>query len=93
MGNWSANSYLNSDLLISSLNIFNCRTVIENWLRVPRRDRMNGQINKKIIKLNWPELLEIPFNPDDKYRLFYKSRLAYYFAVRGKYLLERFKYE
>ncbi len=93
MGNWSANSYLNSDLLISSLNIFNCRTVIENWLRVPRRDRMNGQINKKIIKLNWPELLEIPFNPDDKYRLFYKSRLAYYSAVRGKYLLERFKYE
>ena len=37
---------------------------------------MNGQINKKIIKLNWPELLEIPFNPDDKYRLFYKSRLV-----------------
>lgn len=92
MGNWAANSYLNSDLLIESLNIFNCRTIIESWLRVPRRDRMNGQINKRIIELSWPELLNYPFNPGDKYRFFYKSRLAYYFAVWGKYVLEWFRY-
>ncbi len=93
VGNWTANSYLNSDLLTASLNIFNSRTIIETWLRVPRKQRMNNLIHKKIIELNWPELLEFPFNPDEKYGFLWKNSLPYYVAVWGKYTLDRLKYK
>jgi asparagine synthetase B (glutamine-hydrolysing) len=90
-GNRTANSLMNSDLLIESLEPFNCRELIETLLRVPRRERMDGQIHKKVIGLNWPELMEFPLNPDEKHALFYSNSLLYYVGVKGKYLLERFQ--
>ena len=91
-GKWVSNSYLTSDLLINSLNPFNCRELVETWLRVPRKERMNGSIHKKIIELNWPELLEFPINPDEKYKIAYNNSLLYYIGSKVKYVYGRNKY-
>jgi len=53
---------------------------------------MNGDIHKRIIELNWPELLTFPINPNNKYEFFYKNSFLFYIASRGKYILERNKY-
>lgn len=87
-GKWASNSYLNSGILIDSLNIFNCRELIETWLSVPRKNRCNGEIHKEIIRLNWPELLEYPFNPDEKYGIVYKYSFLYYLASMAKFMLK-----
>ena len=92
VGNWAANSLLNSDLMTETLIPFNCRQLIELWLRVPRRERMNGAIHKKIIELNWPELLEYPFNPDERFKFLNTNRLLYYFGMRLKYILGKFRH-
>ena len=75
-GKWTTNSYMNFDLLAKSLNPFNCRAVIETWLRVPRKDLVGSKLHKEIIRLNWPELLDFPFNPDDKL-----SAVSYYSPI------------
>lgn len=92
VGNWTSNSYLNADLFTNCLNVFNSRAIIETWLRVPRKYRKDSEIHQAIIRKNWPELLDFPFNPDAKYEILYKNPLIYYFAVRGKYIIERHKY-
>jgi len=89
VGKWTSNSYLNDDLLIEIFNPFNCRELIETWLGVPRKDRTRGEIHKAIIRLNWPELLDFPINPNDKYRLVYKNPILFYLASRVKFRLER----
>lgn len=91
-GNWTTNSLKNSDLFVDSLNIFNCRLLLEMWLRVPRKQRMDGAIHKGIINLNWSELLDYPFNPGQKYKILYNNSILYYVAVKAKYFLESFKY-
>lgn len=91
-GKWLSNSYMTSDFIIDSLNPFNCRELVETWLRVPRKERMNGSIHKKIIELNWPELLEFPINPDEKHKIIYENSLLFYIGSRVKYLYNRNKY-
>lgn len=91
-GNWAAGSLMNSDLLSDSISPYNCRQLIETWLRVPRRERMGGEIHERVIQLAWPELLNWPFNPGGRYTLFSRNSLLFYIATRGKYFLERFKY-
>lgn len=88
-GKWSPNSYLNSDLLAETLNPFNCRELIETWLQVPRKNRMNKEIHKEIIRLNWNELLEFPFNPGGRFDIVYKHSLLFYIASKLKFTLER----
>lgn len=91
-GKWTTNSMMNSDLLIKSLNPFNCRELIETWLSVPKRNRINGEIHKEIISINWPELLEFPINPGSKYSIVYKNSFLFYIASIVKYLHMRNKY-
>lgn len=88
IGKWTANSYLNSDFLIDSINPYNCRALLELWLNVPRNQRTTSSIQLELIKMNWPELMEFPFNPNDRLSVFYKNQLLYYFAVRFKHLLK-----
>lgn len=92
VGRWTANSFLNADLLVNQLNPFNCRWLIEAWLRVPRKNRMRGEIHKSVIRINWPELLEFPFNPDNKFGFLYKYKYLYYLAVRAKYIVGKYKH-
>lgn len=92
VGKWTSNSYSNSDLLIESLNPFNCRELIEIWLSVPKNKRVNGQIHKKIIKFNWPELLDFPLNPDSRHDIFYKNSLIFYIGSIIKFILGENKY-
>lgn len=87
VGKWTANSYVNSNLLTDSLNPFNCRELIETWLKVPRKNRCNGEIHKKIIEFNWPDLLDFPINPDQKFKIFYKSSFLFYIGSIIKYVL------
>ena len=91
VGKWTTNSYMNSHILVGSLNPFNCRELIELWLRVAQNDRVNGEIHKGIIKLNWPELLEFPINPDTKFSFFYKNSILFYIGARAKYILGKGK--
>lgn len=92
VGKWTANSFMNSDLLIGSLNPFNCRELIETWLSVPRKNRMRGEIHREIVRLNWPELLDFPINPNERFGIIYKNSFLFYVASRIKYLLEKDKY-
>ncbi|NMA67039.1 MAG: hypothetical protein GX957_12540 [Clostridiaceae bacterium] len=91
IGNWNANAYMTADLFSKSLNPFNCRYLLETWLRVPRKQRTNGEIHKAIISMNWLELLELPINPDRRFRTVYANPILYYLGVRGKYTLNRYR--
>lgn len=90
-GNWAAAAIMNADLLTDSIAPSNCRQLIETWLRVPRRERMGGQIHKRIIQLNWPEVLDWPINPGSEYAWLYRNSLLFYIGVRGKFFLEGFR--
>ncbi|MFA5670780.1 MAG: hypothetical protein WC967_16220 [Balneolaceae bacterium] len=92
MGNWVGNSLLNSSLLTEPISIFNCRELIEAWLNVPRKERLNAEIHLELIKLNWPELLDFPINPGRKYNFLYKNSLLYYLASFVKHRLDRKNY-
>lgn len=93
IGKWTMNSLMNYDILVDSINPFNCRELIETWLSVPRKSRTKYSIHKKIILHNWPELLDFPINPDKRYQLVYKSSLLFYCASRAKYILEKNKHK
>ena len=91
-GKWTSNSFMNDDLLINVLNPFNCRELIETWLNVSRKERMNGAVHKKIIYNTWPELLQYKINPYDKYKVLQRNSLIYYLAVKAKYILGKIKF-
>ena len=85
LGNWASNSLMNSYLLTDLLDPFNCRELMEIWLRVPREKRMNCNMHKEIIKRNWPDLLELPINPGDRFNFLDKNTGLYYAAVWAKW--------
>lgn len=76
---------MNADQLTNSLNCFNCRELIESLLLVSRKERIKGDIHKRIIELNWPELLQSSINPEDKYSILYKYSLLFYVGSYVKY--------
>ena len=47
----------------TSLNIFNCREIIETWICIPRKDRIHNELHKAIFRALNPALLELPCNP------------------------------
>ena len=51
---------------ISSLNIYNCREVIENFMSIAIKERINKIIHNRIFSNYSPQLLSIPINPDIK---------------------------
>lgn len=87
-----ANSFQNVDALAYITSIFNCRELIEIWLRVPRKERLDNSLHKLIIENTWPELLEYPINPDSEFGVLRKNASLYYFAVMGKWYLNKIKH-
>lgn len=64
-GRWFTNNAQNYDYYSNPLYIFNNRYLIELWLGVPRKERSKKVIHKGLIEKQWPELLEVPVNPDE----------------------------
>lgn len=64
-GRWFTNNAQNYDYFSNPLYIFNNRYLIELWLGVPRKLRSKKAVHKGLITKQWPELLEVPVNPDE----------------------------
>lgn len=78
-GRWMSNSIQNYDYLMNQTYIFNCRYLIEMWVSIPRKERTNISFHEEIIRREWPELLELELNPDEKLlnRVFNNSYMFY----------------
>lgn len=71
-----------------SLNIFNCREIILQWMRIPRKYRKQLCIYKRIIAETEPRLFELPVNPGNKVNALKKAYWPlYYLATYVKQLL------
>jgi hypothetical protein len=87
-GRWMSNSIQNYDYLVNQTYIFNCRYLIELWINIPRSERTNRSFHEEVIKSEWPELLEVEFNPDEKLmnRIFNNSYAFYYGSIAKHYI-------
>jgi len=90
LGRWLPNNIKNYDYFIDPIYIFNCRYLTELWISIPREERTNRSLHLEIIEKEWPELLNIPFNPDDKLidKVFSNSYM-FYFGSFAKYYLKK----
>lgn len=63
-GRWNANLIsMNSIMGILDVNFYNCRRVLCEWCRVPRKQREQKVIHIKMLRKLTPELAGMPFNP------------------------------
>lgn len=90
LGRWLPNNIKNYDYFIDPIYIFNCRYLVELWVRVSRKERTERSFHLEIMKREWPELLEVPFNPDEKIidKVFSNSHM-FYFGSFAKYYAEK----
>lgn len=66
---------------MNSLNIFNCRELIREWMTVSRKKRVNKDIHKEYIELSDEKLLQFPFNPDEKFSFLKRNWILFYVAT------------
>jgi len=91
LGRWLPNGIQNYDYFTNRVYIFNCRYLIELWMSIPKKDRAKRSFNTEIINKLWPELLEFPFNPDQKiFDKLFSNSYAFYAGSFLKYQLKRF---
>jgi len=84
-GRWaSQNGMISSVCSLESLNIFNCRSIIERWTHIPRKLRKNCYIHKNILKRIAPDMLSFPFNPGSRYNWMRKMSMIFLLATHGK---------
>jgi len=90
LGRWLPNNIKNYDYFIDPIYIFNCRYLTELWVSIPKNERTKRSLHLEIMKKEWPELLSIPLNPDDKVidNLFANSYM-FYFGSFAKYYLKK----
>lgn len=76
---------------INLFNIFNCREILLQWTRIPRKIRSTKLVPKEFLKITDPSMLAFPFNPEDKLISFIKkSWLSFYLATYVKYFFPKF---
>lgn len=56
MGTWYSDLIIESDLSFDSMELINCRRILEKFLSVSFEDRQNEKVQKSIINKKWPEL-------------------------------------
>ena len=78
---------------ITSLNIVNCRKIIEMWMQIPRSLRNKRVIHRYVFSKLAPELLSIPINPDSKFTWIYQNSLAFLMATYFKYYTNMVKHK
>lgn len=93
-GRWGVQSTLVLDQMMTSLNCFNCRELILEWLCVPRKKRTERKIHTVIMANNWPKLIEYPVNPGSTIiDIIDKIPILFYLATFAKYYYESFYYK
>lgn len=92
-GRWAAqSSELYSACGVNMLNVFNCRELINLWLKVSSKERVKSRIHVGLLEINSPELLKYPCNPEAKKKWARKGPLTYFAASHVKYLIESRRY-
>ena len=88
-GRWcSQGGAIYSLMGVCSVNIFNCRELILDWIRVPRKLRVNKAIHRHIFLHNDANLLNFPFNPSEERHKFLKENwVLFYIATYIKQFL------
>lgn len=83
MGSWQASSQLEWDTVMETITPYNNRLLLETMLSVPDHHRRGPvfEFHRDLIRHMWPELLSLPFNPDQA-RLSVKMKNAAHDAVR-----------
>jgi len=77
---------------IDILSIFNCREIILQWTRIPRKNRVTKKAPRFIIETSDAHLMEFPFNPEDKLiTLAKKNWVVFYLATFAKHYLSKFR--
>lgn len=79
-GQWQAQSELESDFLYEVFVPLSNRRLWDLFLSIPSKYRIrenNIEVYQRIIKGNWPELLNYPFNPPSNYSKM-ELKLQYY---------------
>jgi len=91
-GRWFPNNAQNYDQFSNPVYIFNCRYMMELWLGLDRETRMNHSVHYQIIQKEWPELLDIPINPDEsRLEKMFSTPYMYYIGSYLKYYAKKFK--
>jgi hypothetical protein len=63
MGCWHSQVVSGTDPTFETLSLFNCRQLLELFLRPSFESRRSGQVFSAIIARSWPELMDFPLNP------------------------------
>lgn len=74
---------------ITSLNIYNCREVLREWISIPRKHRINYLLHKYYLKKNEMELSDIPFHSGGLVAVLKKHWFLFYCATVGKHWIGR----
>lgn len=77
---------------IMYLNLFNCREIILQWARIPRKIRVKKYIPYEFLRRNDADLLKIPFNPGSKsvtlakkfWPIFYIATFLKYYFMKAR---------
>ncbi|MEN8251760.1 MAG: hypothetical protein ABFS32_22765 [Bacteroidota bacterium] len=72
LGNWGSQIQLDKDIAQNDINPYNSRLLVKTMLSVRPLysiECASYSLNTKIIKLLWPETLEVPINPSKKNRI------------------------
>ncbi|MBD9480028.1 hypothetical protein [Pseudoxanthomonas sp. PXM02] len=62
MGAWLSGIAAESDIAMDTHVAYNCREILEALLAVPVQARHDGSVFLEVIRLNWPQLLDMPIN-------------------------------
>jgi len=76
---------------ITSLNLYNLRSIIQDWLSIPRQRRKSYWLHTSLFEITKPELLFFPFNPSSRTALLKKYWPLFYIAtfVKQTFLVAR----
>jgi hypothetical protein len=93
LGRWaSQGNMIYSAAGIVNLNIFNCREIIESWMQIPRRKRKKYFIHNYFFNAIAPDLLQFPFNPDDKTSWIKDYAPLFLIGTYAKYLAAKLRF-
>lgn len=84
-GRWASQGQMIYSICgINSLNIFNCRELILQWIALPRKLRTKKIIHNAVFSARDKKLMNIPFNPDEKYAILKNNWLLFYLSTYVK---------
>ena len=76
---------------VTSLNIFNSRDLLLDWISIPRELRVNRWLHRQYMNWNDKQLLAYAFNPHFKYNSFRKNWVLFYVATYMQQMLLQMK--